>query len=105
MITKAMLYMDYTQAKQRAQELETLADEIKMLASRDITNSLENLSSSWTGDNAALFMSKGEQVRQQISSLAKDLQEVATSIRQTAKTIYDTELRAIEIALNNTSNA
>lgn len=90
--------MDFRQAKQRASELEEIASEMRSLANRDLTGSMQTLSGAWKGDAATAYLQKGEQLKSKILDSAKRLERTATTIRSIAKRTYNAEMTAYRIA-------
>lgn len=93
---------NYIQAKRQAAKLEEQADRLGKLASNQLGGTLNNLSNNWKGESAGKYMRKGEQMKTEINSLARNLRQIASVIRSTAERTYWAEMRARELARKRT---
>lgn len=89
---------DFQQAIRRAEELENIAADLKQLASGELGEFLQNLSTAWKGEAANAYLQKGARLQDKILKSAKDLNSTASTIRSVAKRIYDAEMRAYRLA-------
>lgn len=90
--------LNFRQAKQQAEQLESLAKSLENLAKNDLDGTLRQLSSAWKGESASAYMRKGERLEEKIIQTAEDLQRTAQTIRSTAQRTYNAEIRARELA-------
>lgn len=91
--------MNFNKAKRQADELDRIASELRNLANSDLSETLSELSSGWTGDSANLFIGKGENLKSHILTTANQLQSAANALRQNATAIYNAERKAELIAI------
>ncbi len=96
--------MDFQKAQQCAAELEEIASEMRTLANSDLSDSLQSLSGAWKGESAALYLRKGELLKDKITASAKNLERTAATIRSTARRTYDAEMRAYRLAVQRKYN-
>lgn len=91
--------MNFNKAKRQAEELDKIASDLRNLANRDLSETLSELSSGWTGDSANLFIGKGENLKSHILNTANQLSAAANALRQNATAIYNAERKAELIAI------
>lgn len=90
--------IDFIKARKQAEDLERIADQLRRVADRDIDDAMSGVSSGWKGDSADLFLKKGNKLRSDVMKTANQLDTAARTLRQTAQSIYNAEMRALEIA-------
>lgn len=90
---------DFQQAVRKAEELERVAENLRRLANNDLEESLQALSNAWKGEAAAAYIGKGSRLQARILASAKNLENIARTIRSSAKRTYDAEMRAYRIAM------
>ena len=90
---------DFQQAIKRAEELESIAADMKKLADEDLETSLQSLSLAWKGEAANAYLAKGSRLKDKILKSSSDLTKTASTIRRVAKRTYDAEMRAYRIAM------
>lgn len=93
---------NYIQAKRQADRLSEQAERLSRLASGQMSDTLQKLSGNWKGDSADAYMQKGEKMKSEISSLARELSRTASVIRSSAERTYRAEMRARELARKRT---
>lgn len=98
MKTASEIRFDFQQAIRRAEELESVAGEMRRLADGELEDSLQRLSAAWKGEAAAAYLGKGARLKEKILKSAKDLDSTASAIRNAANRIYDAEMRAYRLA-------
>lgn len=103
MKTSAQIKLNYREAIQQADELDTLASKVRSTANDKVEQSMQLLSSGWKGNNATEFLRKYGELKQQIMDSAKELNSIADDIRRTAKIVYNAEMTALQIAQTRTS--
>lgn len=89
---------DYQKAKEYADRLAELANEIKQIANGTYVNAMNEISLKWQGESAAVFKNKAEKVRNDMLKIAGDIDKAAEKILTTAANLYRSEMRAKEIA-------
>ena len=90
--------MDFRQAMLQAQKLDDLADKVNGVSSRELSHAMSTLQSAWRGQSASMFIEKTQTVDRQVQDSARELHEIAESIRRIARTIYNAEMEAWRIA-------
>ncbi|MBQ7203375.1 MAG: hypothetical protein IJS03_05075 [Eubacterium sp.] len=98
MASYSTIRFNFAQAKQQAQRLETIAYEMKRTANQNFDRALSQLSGSWKGESATLYIKKAQIVRNEIIKNANDLEAVARSIRKVAQRVYNAEMEAKRLA-------
>ena len=97
------IYLDYKRARQAAEKLEAIADDLERCGSRQMADTLEELSASWNCSASPAFRSKGETLKDHVNRTGKKLRQTAEEIRNEAWRIYQAEMRALEIATKRKS--
>lgn len=98
MNTEYQIRADYNSANRAADELEDIAGSLIRLADSGLDGAFRTLENSWRGENAERFINKGSIVREQILGTAKDIRNAAERLRSDARSVYQAEMRALEIA-------
>ena len=98
MATRASIEIDFQRAKVQAAKLERIASQMNTLANQTLGGTLQNLSVGWKGENANLYIAKGNKLQEKINVTAGDLRGVASDIRKVAERIYRAEMEALSLA-------
>ena len=98
MSSRRTIEFDFRLAKQKANELDEIAENLQNLSNNKFNNTMQNLSASWKGESASLYLSKGQMLQEDIINTSKNLRQVASTIRTVAKRIYEAEMEALRIA-------
>lgn len=98
MASRSQIMMDFDRAKQKANELDNIANDLSGISSRDLQGTMEGLANDWKGDNATAYIKKGYTVKEKLDVIVTDLHNTANTIRAIAKNIYDAEMEALRIA-------
>lgn len=96
--TEAAIYLEYSKANQQADALDQIAERLGKLSSQQFQECLGQISVNWQGSNADAYIKKGKTLQGNISQTAGELKKAASVIRKIAKTTYDAEMRARELA-------
>lgn len=83
--------VEFNEAIRQAEALEGLADQINALGVNSLQNILQNISHSWKGDNANLFIEKGDRFKEELLDTAHELKTMAEALKDRAKWVYDVE--------------
>lgn len=102
MATREKIEFDFKQALRQADRIDTIASNLSELSGKEFGGSLENLSANWKGDNASIYMAKGNRLQEQMNGTAKELHAVAADIRVIARRLYNAEMNAWRIANSRT---
>jgi len=101
-MTKSQLYMDFTAAKAKASQLEEQASRLEKSVNSEYSNGVNTARGAWKGESADAFRRKADKVAAQTKQAAANMRKIATAIRQAAQTVYNAEMRALEIAEKRT---
>ena len=104
-MTRSEILFNYRQAIRQANKLDEIADKIERLATVKMDNTVGSLRNNWSSDNSQRYYSKAGQVQSDIETNARNVRRVASSIRTTAESIKNAELRALEIARARSYNS
>ena len=104
MSSEVSIYFDFKRARDQAEALENLANQLKTLSDSNLENTMMGISRNWTGTNANAFLGKANSLQEKIKDTSKDLDNIATDIKRIAKRIYDAEMLAIQIANERRTN-
>lgn len=102
MATRAKIEMDFKRAMQQADRIDAIAGNLKELSNSRFESSLQNLSAAWKGENASLYIRKGNGLQGKINRTAGELHAVASDIRTIARRLYNAEMAALAIASSRT---
>lgn len=94
----AEIRYDYQKAKEYADKLCELANEIKQIANGTYENTLNEISANWQGDSSNVFKNKAGKIKNDILKTANDIDRAAEKILATALSLYRAEMQAKEIA-------
>ena len=92
------IQMNFDRARKQADDLDRAAAKLESLANNDLEGVLGGIRRNWKGENADAYAAKGGKVKTDMQNLAKDLRKTAAVVRSIARTTYDAERRAYEIA-------
>lgn len=94
--------MNYQKAIQQAKKLEDIAENLKRLATSNMEDTLNSIAANWVSTNADRFCAKGHSIQHDVVTNANNILITARNIRKVAKSIYDAEKAAEEIARKRT---
>lgn len=103
MKSSSQIKFDFNNATQQARRLEELADQVEKDVVRGLEENIQMLRVVWTGEAARGFVRKEEQLHAQVKESAAELRHIAEDIRRIARRVYDSEMRALEIARRRVS--
>lgn len=95
--------VDFQNAMNQARRLDSLADDIDQRVSSKLEDTAQSVHSAWRGDSANRYISKTQELRQQVRQTARSLRDIANDIRKIARRVYEAEMRALEIARRRNS--
>lgn len=98
MATRASIEFDFNRALNQAKKLEEVASKMKSLSESSLENTLQDISVNWKGENASVYLKKGEKLKSKVMGSAEQLNAIAGEIRKIAKRVYDAEMAALAIA-------
>ncbi len=90
--------VDLARARQQAEQIEEIARILDTLAKNSMAASLAGISSAWQGDNAGMFVRKGDSLQGKVAQTASDLKIAAANLRNAADRLYRAEKKAEELA-------
>ena len=97
-LDEGTIAFNFERAKQQANELDEIANNLSKLATSDFAGTMQNVSVNWKGENARKYLGKGERLQSDMRSTASSLRSVASEIRTVARRIYDAEMYALALA-------
>lgn len=98
MADEATIIFNYKKAMGQANDLMSIAKEVRKVANNSLADSIKTIDKNWDGDNSVKFINKGNKLKDKIADSADDIEKVAGAIKTMAKTIYDGEMAALRIA-------
>ena len=98
MANRWQIQMDFTRAKQKADELEAIAKELSNLSGNDLQNTLDGIGSDWKSDASTAYLRKGMGLQEKMNKTADSIRNTANTIRAIAQNIYDAEMEALRSA-------
>lgn len=101
-MTEFRLYCDFLDAKRKAAELDRISNELSKIGRDKIKNDLNSVNKNWNGSASDVFLSKGNKLTEDILSVAESLHNTADTIIRVAQRVYDSEMKALEIARKRT---
>lgn len=102
MKTKTEIYVDFKAMMDQANKLEEIANELESLSNHSLNTTLEQIGGSWKGENAHLYLVKGETLKNNMEKSAKIVMQISENVAKRAKFIYDKEMEALRIARRRT---
>ena len=90
--------INYEKAIAQAKQLEDVAKRLQNAGDRSMETILNDVNKAWKSDSTSQYTKKGQKVKSDIITSAKNLRQIATAIRTIAKRVRDAELEAWRIA-------
>lgn len=102
MQTLRTINVTFQNAIAQAEKLEQSADQLRNAAKQmgDMENSLRR---GWEGESASLYFRKCKELQTKMNATARDLDQIASVIRRSAKAYRETERKALEIIATDSS--
>lgn len=100
-MTRYQLYIDLLSANARAGDLERTANRLKKTA-ESVSNETHAITNNWTGNAASEYIKKGNMLVEKIMAEARAIDLYAQTIRRIARRIYETEIKALDMANSRT---
>lgn len=94
--------IDFAAVMEQAARLGEIADSMKELAEKNFDGALQNIAQNWKGENASLYLTKGDTLETNMKDTAKRLKSIAESIENRARYIKSKEDHAINVAIRRT---
>ena len=92
------IYINYDRAIAQAKQLEDIAKRLQNAGDKTMEGILSDVNKAWKSDSTPQYIKKGQKVKTDIGTSAKNLKQIATTIRTIAKRVRDAELEAWRIA-------
>lgn len=102
MMTRQLIEITFGNAMTQANQLEACADDMVALANRRMEQIKNDILAAWQGESAHAYTAKMDQTGEGILATARNLYQIAETIREAARQFRDAELRALEIAQQRT---
>lgn len=99
-ITKLNVSID--RLKELAENLRQTAAGLKTVAEREFSSGIRGIQSGWDGENAKAFLSKSENIKEDLNQTVKELNEAAQTLDTLAEQYRKTEEEAVRIASQGT---
>jgi len=93
----AIMNFNYSQAISQANQISSIADDMTRLANRQLQTTLDSIGGCWQGDASEQFVRYCSATQTDIQTQARELQNLATRIREVARIIKEAEERAREL--------
>ena len=100
--TSYQIWMDYQNATNQANRLDEIANKIENTSQKDLMGNLNQLAANWKSDSSNQYRRKGQNISNNLTSIAKNVRTTANTIRTMAKNTYDAEMQALSIANTRT---
>ena len=101
MKTARSISIAFSNAIAQAQKLENNAEQMRA-SKRQLDSIKASLRAEWEGESASLYLQKCELLGGKLEQTARDLDQIASVIRRSAKTYRDAEMRALEAVRTKT---
>lgn len=98
MASRESIEFDFKKAKEQAKKLDEVAERLNRLSNQSFGGTMQQLSSVWKGENATLYLNKGDRLQEKMNATAGELQNIASDIRAVARRMYEAEMNALRIA-------
>ncbi len=98
MATRESIEFDFRKALNQADEIDEIANHLRVLSTIKFNGALQNLAANWKGSNASAYLNKGEHLQNNMNHTSGVLHDIASDIRAAAKRMYQAEMAALEIA-------
>ena len=102
MKTRSEIDIDFKAMMRQAERLEELASDMENLSKSSLDSTLQNIALNWKGENANLYLGKGDRLKGNIMTTARELKQIAENIKAKARYIYSKEMEALRIAQRRT---
>ena len=89
--------IDYNKTLEQANKLDNAAQIISKEI-KELQNIRNNISASWSGENAVNYLNKVRAAEEELEKTKNKVIKSAESIRKVAKEVYNAEKAAIEVA-------
>jgi uncharacterized protein YukE len=86
-----MIQFDYSRAISQAGQIETIASEMRTLASGKVSDAMTAIDASWDGNTSTSFLTHCEGTKTEITATAGTLDGLAGQIREAARIIKEAE--------------
>lgn len=98
MASRESIEFDFKKAKEQAKKLDEVAERLNRLSNQKFSGTMQQLSSVWKGENATLYLNKGDRLQEKMNATVRELQNIASDIRVVARRMYEAEMNALRIA-------
>ena len=99
MKSSTQIRFDFQNAKNQANKLDELADNLEQQVVRKMSDTAQQLRAAWSGQSASRYLAKQAELQQEVVETVRALREIAEEIRRIAKRVYDAEMEALRIVL------
>lgn len=95
------ILVEFRQVREQAKALEECAGELSSIE-KQLQDLTAGLRAQWQGESADLYCQKCEELGGKLNNSANHLKKVSTAIHRAAKSYYDAEMKAVELAQKRT---
>lgn len=97
MKTAHSIKIEFRQISSQAETLENCAEDLQKVA-KQLQEMTDHLYAGWRGDSASLYGEKCEQLQQKIQHTGKNLAQISSVVKHSARRYYDAEIKALDTA-------
>lgn len=97
MKTKRSISITFQQAINQANKLNDCATDLKNIQKK-LQNIINTLQCEWVGDGANQYIAKCNALQTTVTRASYDLDQVSSVVRRIARSYYNAEMKAIELA-------
>ncbi|MHC1734649.1 MAG: WXG100 family type VII secretion target [Erysipelotrichaceae bacterium] len=99
-MTKSKIELEYNRAIQEAKKLEDTADHIRAVGKKRIDELKAGYLSHWIGESSAAFSAELDEISQKLIAEAKQLDNIANSIKKVARVKLDADSKIQDLVLS-----
>jgi WXG100 family type VII secretion target len=96
--TAFTIQMDFAKAMRQADKLDEIAQNISQAGKTDLVDCMQKVGEDWKSDTSTAYQKKGKEVAEHLVKISNNLTKTAQAVRQIAKTTYEAEMTALELA-------
>lgn len=94
----ALINFDFNKARQQANEIENISDDLSCLISNEYNATIQGISTSWKGDSADIYMRKAYDMQRKLNETANQLKQTSESMRMIIRAVEIAEEKVIQLA-------
>ena len=98
MASQDEILFNYTLAIRQAAALDALSDSLRNTVNNKMSGILNQVGVAWKSESSQQYMQKGEQVKEELLASARNISDIAQTIRKIAERVKAAEMEAVRIA-------